>query len=107
MFNGMLLLPNFDWILMIFGLAPAVALSSIGLTVIISSKVKGFREAQQISVILLLPILGLVFGQIAGAVIFGTTMIAVLTAIFAVIDFAVFRIGVTTFKREEILAKLA
>jgi len=106
-FNGMLLLPNLDWILMIFGLAPTVALASIGLTVIISLKVKGFREAQQISVILLLPILALVFGQAAGAVIFGATMIAVLTAVFAVIDFAVFRIGVTTFKREEILAQLA
>ena len=106
-FNGMLLLPNLDWLLMIFGLAPTVALSSIGLTVIISSKVKGFREAQQISVVLLLPILALVFGQAAGAVIFGATMITILTAIFAVIDFAVFRIGVTTFKREEILAQLA
>jgi ABC-2 type transport system permease protein len=106
-FNGMLLLPNLDWILMIFGLAPTIALASIGLTVIISSKVKGFREAQQISVVLLLPILALVFGQAAGAIIFGSTMITFLTAVFAVIDLAVFRIGVTTFKREEILAQLA
>jgi ABC-type Na+ efflux pump permease subunit len=106
-FNGMLLLPNLEWILMIFGLAPTIALASIGLTVIISSKVKGFREAQQISVVLLLPILALVFGQAAGAIIFGATMIVFLTAVFVVIDVAVFRIGVTTFKREEILAQLA
>jgi ABC-2 type transport system permease protein len=106
-FNGMILLPNLDWILMIFGLAPTVALASIGLTVIISSRVKGFREAQQISVILLLPILALVFGQVAGAVIFGPVIIALLTAVFVVVDFVVFRIGVTLFKREEILAKLA
>ena len=107
LFNGMLLLPNLDWVLMIFGLAPTVALASIGLTVIISSKVKGFREAQQISVILLLPILALIFGQVAGAVIFGPVMIALLTAVFVVIDLVVFRIGVKLFKREEILAKLA
>ena len=37
---------------MIFGVAPTIALCSIGLTVIISSKVKGFKEAQQISVVL-------------------------------------------------------
>ena len=103
----MILLPNLDWILMILGLAPTVALASIGLTVIISSRVKGFREAQQISVILLLPILALIFGQVAGAVIFGPVMIALLTAVFVVIDFVVFRIGVKLFKREEILAKLA
>jgi ABC-2 type transport system permease protein len=106
-FNGMILLPNLDWILMIFGLAPTVALASIGLTVIISSRVKGFREAQQISVVLLLPILALIFGQVAGAVIFGPVMIVLLTIVFVVIDFVVFRIGVTMFKREEILARLA
>jgi ABC-type Na+ efflux pump permease subunit len=107
LFDGLLLLPNLDWILMIFGLAPTIALASIGLTVIISSKVKGFREAQQISVVLLLPILGMVFGQAAGAVIFGTTMIVILAVVFVVVDFVIFKIGVTTFKREEILAQLA
>jgi ABC-2 type transport system permease protein len=106
-FSGMFLLPNINWILLIFGLAPTVALVSIGLTVIISAKVKGFREAQQISVILLIPILALVFGQAAGAVVFGPLIIALLTIVFAVIAFVVFRIGVSTFKREEILAKLA
>jgi ABC-type Na+ efflux pump permease subunit len=93
-FSGMFLLPNLNWILLIFGLAPTVALASIGLTVIISAKV-------------LIPILALVFGQAAGAVVFGPLIIALLTIVFAVIDFVVFRIGVSTFKREEILAKLA
>ena len=106
-FNGALLLPNFDWILLIFGLAPAVALASIGLTVMISAKVKGFREAQQISVILLIPILALVFGQVTGAIIFGPMVITALIGIFVIIDIAVFKIGVKLFKREEILSKLA
>jgi ABC-type Na+ efflux pump permease subunit len=106
-FNGALLLPNLNWILLIFGLAPAVALASIGLTVMISAKVKGFREAQQISVILIIPILALVFGQVTGAIIFGPSVITVLIGLFAIIDFAVFKIGVKLFKREEILSKLA
>lgn len=106
-FNGVLLLPNLDWILLIFGLAPAVALASIGLTVMISAKVKGFREAQQISVILLIPILALVFGQVTGAIIFGPMVTTALIGLFAIIDIAVFKIGVKLFKREEILSKLA
>lgn len=106
-FNGRLLLPNLDWILLIFGLAPVVALASIGLTVMISVKVKGFREAQQISVILLIPILALVFGQVTGAIIFGPMVITALIGLFAIIDLAVFKIGVKLFKREEILSKLA
>ena len=107
LFNGMLLLPTIDWILLIFGLAPTVALASIGLTVMISAKVKGFREAQQISVILLIPVLALVFGQVTGAIIFGPLVIAALIGLFGLVDFAVFRAGVQLFKREEILTKLA
>ena len=106
-FNGMLLLPTIDWILLIFGLAPTVALASIGLTVMISAKVKGFREAQQISVILLIPVLALVFGQASGALVFGSVVILALIGIFAVIDLVVFRVGVKLFRREEILSKLA
>lgn len=107
LFNGIILLPNVDWFLLIFGLAPTVALASIGLTVIISAKVKGFKEAQQISVILLIPILALIFGQISGAIIFGPGIIALLIGVFVIIDFTVFRIGLKMFKREEILAQLA
>jgi ABC-type Na+ efflux pump permease subunit len=106
-FNGALLLPNLDWILLIFGLAPTVALASIGLTVMVSAKVKGFKEAQQISVILLIPVLALVFGQVTGALIFGPIVILGLIGLFAIIDFAVFRTSVKLFKREEILSKIA
>jgi ABC-2 type transport system permease protein len=106
-FDGRLLLPNMVWIMVIFGLAPAIAIAGIGLTVIISAKVKGFREAQQISVILLIPILALVFGQVAGAIIFGPVMILGLIGLFAVVDLVVFKVGVKIFRREEILQRLA
>jgi ABC-type Na+ efflux pump permease subunit len=107
LFNGRLLLPNVTWIFLIIGLAPTQAIASIGLTVIISAKVKGFREAQQISVVLLLPILGLIFAQASGAVIFGPLVIAAMVGIFALVDFGVVYAGVRAFKREEILSKPA
>jgi ABC-type Na+ efflux pump permease subunit len=107
MFNGTLLLPNAVWLIMIFGVAPTLALCSIGLTVIISAKVKGFKEAQQISVVLLLPILGLVFAQASGAIILGPLILAALMGLLALVDFGVFYVGVKMFKREEILSKPA
>jgi ABC-2 type transport system permease protein len=103
----MFLLPTLDWILLIFGLTPTLALASIGLTVMISARVKGFREAQQISVVLLIPVLALIFGQVTGALIFGQIVIVALIGLFSIIDLAVFRIGVKHFKREEILSKLS
>ncbi len=105
-FNGRFLLPNPIWILLIFGLAPTLALASIGLAVIISARVKGFREAQQISAILLIPILALVFGQVSGALILGPVMVAALIGLFGGIDIIVFKIGLRMFKREEILSRM-
>jgi ABC-2 type transport system permease protein len=105
MFNGLRLLPNSIWLTMIFGLAPAIALTSIGLTVTISAKVKGFREAQQISVILVAPILGLVFAQISGALFLGDIVLYALIGLFALADVIVFYVGIKVFKREEILSK--
>jgi ABC-type Na+ efflux pump permease subunit len=102
---GSLLLPNLVWIIMILGVAPTLALCSVGLTVIISSKVKGFKEAQQISVVLLLPVLGIVFAQISGLMILGPEMLAALIGILALVDIAIFYAGKKLFKREEILAQ--
>jgi ABC-type Na+ efflux pump permease subunit len=107
MFNGMLLLPNLNFLVMILGVAPTLALCSIGLTVIISAKVKGFKEAQQISVVLLLPVLGLVFAQISGLLILGPLVLVALIAILVGVDVAVFYVGVHIFQREEILSKPA
>ena len=106
-FSGRLLLPNTTWLIMVFGLAPLIALASIGLTVMISAKVKGFREAQQISVILLLPVLAMMFGQVSGVLFFGPLVTAAMIGVFAVVDLLVFYAGIKVFKREEILAKPA
>lgn len=107
LFGGMLLLPNVNFLIMILGVAPALALCSIGLTVMISAKVKGFREAQQISVVLLIPVLGLVFAQISGVMVLGPLVLAALIGVLAVVDIVVFYVGVQIFQREEILSKPA
>jgi ABC-2 type transport system permease protein len=106
-FNGKLLLPNLVWIMLVFGVAPTLALASIGLTVLISVRVKGFKEAQQISVVLILPILMLVFGQIFGIVIFGPLMVGLLIIILGAFDLLIFKLGVKFFNREEILSRLS
>lgn len=106
MFNGRLLLPNLVWIMLILCLSPAMAFTSICLTVMVSAKVKGFREAQQISGLLLLPIMVLIFGQISGVIMFGPMVIGILTICFTLIDYVILRLSIRTFKREEILSKL-
>jgi ABC-2 type transport system permease protein len=107
MFNGMLLLPNVNFLIMVFGVAPTIALCSIGLTVIISAKVKGFKEAQQISAVLVFPVIGLVLAQVSGSLVLGPIILAALMILLAVVDVAIFYFGVKIFQREEILSRPA
>ena len=102
---GMYILPNMPWIVMIFILAPAISLLGIGVTVVISSRVKGFREAQQLSALMVVPVLALLFGQATGVLILGSRVILVLSVIILGLAFVVFRFGLSLFQRENILAK--
>lgn len=103
MFGGMILLPNFNWLLLILGVTPLVALAGIGVTVIVSLRVKGFREAQQLSALLVLPIFALILAQVGGAVVFGTTMLMLLMVGFVALDLVVFYTGMRLFSREDVL----
>ncbi len=107
LFNGRLLFPNPIWILVTFGLAPAIAIASIGLTVMISLRVKGFREAQQLSAFLMIPIMLLTFVQVSGVMILGSVIMLGSIVLFLMIDAILLYHGVEAFKRDEILSKLA
>ena len=91
--------------LLIFGLSPTVALAGIGLTVMISARVKGFREAQQISALLVVPILIMFFAQASGVMIFGYLMVGALTLVFILVDILLFRLAVKIFQREKLLSQ--
>ena len=105
--TGLIPLPNVSWMLLIFLLAPAISLAGIGMSVIISSRVKGFREAQQLSAMMVIPILALLFGQISGIMFLGPYTILALSAATLVIDAVILRIGIGTFRRESLLEKMA
>jgi ABC-type Na+ efflux pump permease subunit len=102
---GAYIMPTVPWLVMIFVLAPIISLLAIGVSVIVSSKVKGFREAQQLSALLIIPIMALLFGQATGYLVLGSTVMIILAAVLGVVDIIVFRIGLRLFHRENILAK--
>ena len=103
---GRFVLPTINWMLAIFLLAPAVAVAGIAVTVIVSARVKGFREAQQLSVLIIVPIMGLVVGQALGILLLVPTVILILFAIFVLIDVVILKIGLSMFDREEILSRI-
>jgi len=107
LFDGRFLLPNTTWLSLIFGLAPALAFADIGLTVIISARVKGVREAQQISALLLVPLFAIVLGQASGSMFFDPLLIGTLTALVVAFDIIFFVASIRAFGRDRILARLS
>jgi ABC-2 type transport system permease protein len=103
---GRLVLPTINWILVILLLAPTVSIAGIAITVIVSARVKGFREAQQLSVLIIVPIMGLVIGQAFGFLLLVPEVILILFTVFAAIDVLILKIGLSMFEREEILSRI-
>ncbi len=60
---GIEIFPNMSWYMMLAN-SPFLALTTIGLVVLVSTRVKGIKEAQQISTLLILPLLIIPFMSI-------------------------------------------
>jgi ABC-2 type transport system permease protein len=93
------------WLLVLFLCAPLLALITIALTIAVSSRANDPRTAQQISAVLILPIMLVFFGQITGLLVL-SPLVAVLGAlILALLAVAALWLTTRLFQREVILTR--
>lgn len=96
---GTFIFPNESWYLMLLN-APFLALTTIGVVVIVSSRAKGIKEAQQISTLLILPVLVIPFISIfSNATLSAAFLIRMLILLF-ISTVVVIYLGVRFFNRE-------
>jgi ABC-2 type transport system permease protein len=101
-----LILPDLSiWGLGMLLLAPALAFLGIMVTVMISSRVNDPRVAQQVSALLIIPIMGLFIMQMAGLAIIDVKIMLALIVAVLVLDVVSVRMGKFIFDREEILTR--
>jgi ABC-2 type transport system permease protein len=93
------------WLLAIFGVGPLLALLSVNFAMMISSRVNDPRAAEQLSVIVVLPMIMLVVGQSLGLFVLDQTLIALFAGILLVLDIVLGYLAVKIFQRERILTK--
>lgn len=94
---------NPTWVLALAVLAPTLSVTSVGLALIISSRVNDTRVAQQASVILILPILGLFIGQMAGWVLLDINLVLLVSLALLLVNAVLLWLAVKLFRREAIL----
>jgi len=100
---GEIFFPNWMWVGLVFWVSPAVAGLGLSTMVLVSSRVKGFQEANQIGGVVVLPILLLVIGQTTGVMYFNLSLVLLLGLLIWVVDAVLFWIGVRTFARERLV----
>ena len=91
------------WFLSLFLLTPVVAVLSFILGVIGSSKAKDARSAQNIAVVIILPVLALVGVQVTGILWFTPLLTLVLALGIGIANVIALRVAVRLFQRESII----
>ena len=94
------------WWPMMFWLTPAFALLGISATVLISSRVKTFMEAYQLSASLVVLVLALVVGQLTGAMVLGVGTVILIGTLIWIVDTGLIYLSIRNFKRSLLVAKL-
>lgn len=94
--------PAFWWPLMLW-VAPAFAALGVAVTVLISTRVRTFMEAYQISGSLVLLVLMLVLGQVTGVLYLSAGMALIVGLALWLVDMLLLYFGIRTFRRETLL----
>jgi len=103
---GRIFFPSMTWWPLVFWLGPAIAVAGLGATILVSSKAKSFMEAQQLSGMLVLPIVILMIGQLSGLFFVGIGLIMGVGLLAWLVGIWLVWIGAKTFARSEIIARI-
>ena len=100
-----LLMPNRLWVFGVLVLAPLFAFFGNGVAVLISARVAEARTAQQLSALVVLPLVGLVAGQIAGVLRAGPAYYASQGVVVLLLDAGLLWASVRLLDRERLLSR--
>jgi ABC-2 type transport system permease protein len=93
------------WLTAIFVVGPLLAIAAVSVAVMVSSRTTDPRVAEQLSMLVLLPILGLFIGQITGFILINERIILWMALGLVVIDAALLYFATQLFQRETILTR--
>jgi ABC-2 type transport system permease protein len=93
------------WLLAIFIVAPLLTILSTCTAVIVSSRVTDPRVAEQLSALVILPIVLLIIGQSVGLILIDRQVMLILGVIVLILDAVLLYLAIRLFRRETILTQ--
>ncbi len=93
------------WLTAVLVVGPLLALAAVSVAVMVSSRSSDPRVAEQLSMLVILPLLTLFFGQISGLILLNQRLILWMALVLSVIDAGLLAFSVRLFERETILTR--
>jgi len=93
------------WLTAVLVVGPLLALAAVSVAVMVSSRSSDPRVAEQLSMLVILPLLALFFGQISGLILLNQKLILWMAVVLTVIDAGLLAFSVQLFERETILTR--
>ena len=93
------------WLIAIFVIGPLMALSAVSFSIIVSSRVNDPRVAEQVSMIIILPVLAAFFGQMSGIITLNINFMLVSVLLLGLVDAVLVFLSVRLFQRETIITR--
>lgn len=94
-----------QWLLAILVVAPLLTILATCIAVIVSSRVTDPRVAEQLSALVILPLIVLVIGQSAGLLLIDQQLVLVMGVIVLALDVLLLYLAIRLFQRETILTR--
>jgi ABC-type Na+ efflux pump permease subunit len=91
MYFGGLIFPDIKWLIIILWISPAINLLSLIFTVMVSAKSDTFQEAQQVSGILVIPVLLVLVGQMTGILLLSNLVMFIAGGAILILDYVLIK----------------
>lgn len=93
------------WLIAVLIVGPLMSVLAVNVAVIVSSRASDPRVAEQISMVIVVPLLMVLFGQIAGLLVVNSRLMLLVSAVLLVLDIGFVNLGARLFQREAILTR--
>lgn len=103
---GAWIMPTAEWWVLVLWTVPATTTLGLGMAVLVSVRASSVQAANQLAPIVVLPIVGLVYSQIAGAFLLTPLVVAVIGAVTWLVAIPLLATGVRFFRRTRQIAAL-
>jgi ABC-2 type transport system permease protein len=93
------------WLIAIFVVGPLLTLLAVSFAIMVSSRVTDPRVAEQISTVVILPLILLLIGQSVGFILLSRELVLIIAGVLVLVDGLLLFFTVRLFERENILTR--